>query len=131
MANNNNLIRNEDLTPEQRRKNASKAGKASAKKRRERKAIREQLEILLALPVKSEKIKGKIKSLGLKNSEINNQMAITVSLYQQALKGNTKAIEIIRDTLGEKPKDNVNISGEVNNPFKGLSTEELRKMLNE
>ena len=30
MANKQNLIKNEDLTPSQRRKNASKAGKASA-----------------------------------------------------------------------------------------------------
>ena len=35
MTNIQNLIKNEDLTPEQRRKNASKAGKASAKKRRQ------------------------------------------------------------------------------------------------
>ena len=41
MANLQNLIKNEDLTPSQRRKNASKAGKASAKKRQQNKTFKE------------------------------------------------------------------------------------------
>lgn len=131
MANEQNLIKSSDLTPSQRRENASKAGKASAEAKKKRKALKEQLEILLALPVKSKELKTKIKSLGIEDEEINNQMAMTIALYQEALKGNTKAVEIIRDTIGEKPQDNVKISGELNNPFEGLSTEELRKILNE
>lgn len=103
MANEQNLIRNEDLTPEQRRINASKAGKASAKKRRERKALKEQLEILLNLPLTNNDLKVKLAKLGVKDEEMNNQMAMTIAIYQQAMKGNTKAYEIIRDTVGEKP----------------------------
>lgn len=37
MANEQNLIRNEDLTPEQRRENARKAGIASGKARKKEK----------------------------------------------------------------------------------------------
>ena len=111
MANIQNLIKNENLTPEQRRKNASKAGKASAKKRAERKTLKEELLLLL--------------------SENDTQNKISVALIKQAQTGNTKAYEIIRDTIGEKPKDNVNVSGEINNPFAGMSTEELRKIVNE
>lgn len=110
MANTQNLIKNEDLTPSQRRTNASKAGKASAQKRAERKSLKEELLLLL--------------------SEKNTQNKISVALIKQAQSGNTKAYEIIRDTIGEKPKDNVNISGEINNPFAGMSTEELRKIVN-
>lgn len=58
------------------------------------------------------------------------QEKISFSLIQEALKGNVKAFETIRDTIGEKPKDNVNITGEVNNPFAGMTTEELRKIAN-
>lgn len=111
MANIQNLIKNEDLTPEQRRKNASKAGKASAKKRAERKTLKEELLLLL--------------------SEDSTQSKISVALIKQAQSGNTKAYEIIRDTIGEKPKDNFNISAEINNPFAGMTTEELRKIVNE
>ena len=45
MANEQNLIKNEELTPSQRRLNASKAGKASAKARKKRRALKEELEI--------------------------------------------------------------------------------------
>lgn len=58
------------------------------------------------------------------------QEKISLSLIQEALEGNVKAFETIRDTIGEKPKDNVNISGEINNPFAGMTTEELRKIAN-
>lgn len=35
------------------------------------------------------------------------------------------------DRAGFKPSDNVNISGELNNPFAGLTTEELKKLVND
>lgn len=79
--------------------------------RKQRKTLKEELLLLL--------------------SEGQIQKKISLSLIQEALDGSTKAYEIIRDTIGEKPQDNVKISGELNNPFEGLSTEELRKILNE
>lgn len=111
MANIQNLVKNEDLTPKQRRENASKAGKASARKRAERKTLKQELLMLL--------------------SDGNTQNKISVALIEQAQKGNTKAFEIIRDTIDEKPKDNIKISGEINNPFEGMTTEELRKIVDD
>ena len=108
MANEQNLIRNEDFSPSERRERARKAGIASAKKRAERKTLREELLLLL--------------------SEGDIQSKISLALLKQAEKGNTKAYEIIRDTVGEKPKENINVSGELNNPFAGMTTEELRKI---
>lgn len=87
MANEQNLIKNENLTPEQRRANASKAGKASAKKRAERKTLREELLLLL--------------------KENKMQEKISLALLQKAQNGDTKAFEIIRDTIGEKPVEQV------------------------
>lgn len=115
MANLQNLIKNEDLTPSQRRKNASKAGKASAKKRAERQTLKEELEILLQK---------------LDEDGKTYQERMSIALIKEAFKGNTKAYEIIRDTIGEKPKENIGISGEINNPFAGMSTTELRKIVN-
>ena len=40
---------------------------------------------------------------------METQAALSAALIKQALSGNTKAYEIIRDTIGEKPIDNVNI----------------------
>lgn len=95
------------LSTEEAQKRGSKGGIASGKARRERKAMREQLEMLLKLPVKNEKLKKQIEDLGVKNKEINNQMAITIALYHEAMRGNTKAYELIRDTIGEKPIEQV------------------------
>lgn len=107
MANEQNLKPKTTLSKEEAKKMGSKGGKASVESKRKRKALKEQLEILLALPVKSEETKTKIKALGIKDEEINNQMAMTIALYQEALKGNTKAVEIIRDTIGEKPIEQI------------------------
>lgn len=93
------------IDKEEARKIQSMGGKASSKVRRERKAMKEQLEILLSLPLQNKKLKSQIAELGIEDTEINNQMAIIISLYQEAMKGNTKAWELIRDTIGEKPID--------------------------
>ena len=107
MANEQNLIRNEDLTPEQRRENARKAGIASGKARKKRKAMKEQMEMLLTLPVKSSKTKEVLKKLGIKSTEMNNQMALIVALYQTALKGgknSVTAFNTIMEMTEEKEK---------------------------
>jgi hypothetical protein len=47
--------------------------------------------------------------------EGNTQDNITLALLDKALKGDTKAYEVIRDTVGEKPTDKIEQSGELNN----------------
>lgn len=37
----------------------------------------------------------------------NTQEKISLSLIAQAMEGNTKAFEVIRDTVGEKPTDKI------------------------
>ena len=111
MANEQNLIKKgkaRGLTSEEAQRIGSLGGKASVKARAERKTLREELLLLL--------------------SEGDIQNKISLALLKQAEKGNTKAYEIIRDTVGEKPKENINVSGELNNPFAGMTTEELRKI---
>ena len=41
-----------------------------------------------------------------------------------------KAFEVFRDTIGEKPKEDISINGNINNPFAGMSTDELRGLIN-
>jgi hypothetical protein len=99
MANEQNLIKNEDLTPEQRRKNASKAGKASGEARRNKKLLRECLEILLEKEMKG------------KNGEtMSGAEALTTKLFAEAMKGNVKAFEVIRDTAGQKPVEKIMVA---------------------
>lgn len=131
MANLQNLIKNEDLTPSQRRKNASKAGKASAKKRQQNKTFKEIINKFLNGQVSDERLKQQMIEYGFADKEVSNKSCAVFALWKEAIKGNTKAFELLRDTIGEKPQEKVNISGEVNNPFSGMTTEELRKILNE
>ena len=100
---------NSRRTREQHSRDSRKAGIASGEARRRKKTLKEQMEMLLSLPVKDESTQAFIESLGINTDDIDNSMAITLSMYQEALKGNTKAYELIRDTLGEKPTDKLSI----------------------
>lgn len=83
------------------REKGQKGGFASGEARRARKTVRAELETLLAMhPVNS---KGKV-------SAISYQTGIVVALVKKALRGDTKAFELIRDTIGEKPAENVTIT---------------------
>lgn len=106
MANEQNLIpQAHKLTVEE----ASKGGKASGEARRRERTLRNTLEKLLSLPIQDEATRDFIKALGFNDEELDNKTALNVSMYQEALKGNTKAFELIRDTIGEKPTDRLQI----------------------
>ena len=89
MANEQNL---RTPTTEEAREIGRKGGIASGKKRAERKTLREELLALL--------------------SEGNTQSKISLALLAKAAKGDTKAFEVIRDSIGEKPTEKVENTGE-------------------
>lgn len=96
--------------------NGRKGGLASAKAKREKKALRETLEQLLAMPMKGGKSTDidKIKSIaGLKGKNITMQEAIMLSMLQKAVKGDVRASEYIRDTIGQKPVNQLNMNAEI------------------
>lgn len=107
MANTQNLIKNEDLTPEQRRRNASKAGKASAKKRQQNKTFKEIISKFLDGQVSDERLKQQMVEFGFADKEISNKSCAVFALWKEAIKGNTKAFELMRDTIGEKPIEQI------------------------
>ena len=117
---------------EEARKYGAKGGIASGKARREKKAMKETLETLLKMPLKSTKYDDieKIHSLAaIKGKNITVQEAIMLAQIQKAMKGDTRAAEFVRDSSGNKLKEAVELSGNVNNPFADLTTEELKKMI--
>ena len=79
-------------TTEQARERGRKGGLASAKARAEKKQLKELLELALSQP--SDIVDGE-----------DNYTAITAALVQKAIQGDTKAYEVIRDTLGQKPTE--------------------------
>ena len=67
-----------------------KGGLASVESRRKRKTLKEELLLML--------------------SEGETQQSVTLALIEKAMSGDTKAFEVIRDTIGEKPIDKVMIA---------------------
>ena len=91
--NESNLIPFNELTEEEQRKIARKGGIASGESRRRRKTLKEELLALL---------------------EINdNNNKISLAVLQKALNGDIQAFTTIRDTIGEKPKDEIDLNNKV------------------
>lgn len=91
MANEQNLRK---LTTKEAREIGKKGGIASGKVRKEKKMLKDLLEDALA-----------------KGTETNNEYVnITLAIIREAKKGNVKAYEVIRDTLGQKPVEKVEVS---------------------
>lgn len=98
MANEENLIPfTSNQSREEAKKNGSKGGKKSGEVRRKRKAMKEQMEMLLTLPVKNQEQYNFISNLGIDKKEIDNQMALIVAMYAKALKGDVQAFNAIRE----------------------------------
>lgn len=92
-----------------------KGGKASAAKRAERKTFREGLLLLLNEPLKDKS--GNV-------TDNTTQDAIIAALVKRAANGDTRAFEMIRDTIGEKPVQDVKVStgnfSALDDAFKGM-----------
>ena len=98
MANEKNLIPfTSNQSREEAKKNGAKGGKKSGEARRKRRAMKEQMEMLLALPVKNQEHYAFIANLGISDGEIDNQMALIVAMYAKALKGDVQAFNAIRE----------------------------------
>lgn len=113
MANEQNLHPSEyKLSQEE----AKKGGKASAEARRRKRDLRLALEMLLE------------KNFTDKSgNQITGTEAITVKLFEQAMKGNVKAFETIRATVGQDPVQKV----EVAKIEKEQSLQELQELFDE
>jgi len=119
MANNtDNLIPFNELTEEEQRALASKGGKASVEARRRKRDMKKTLEMLATLPFNltdknGNGIKKQLAALGINEEDIDYEMAMNYSIFLTAIKGGknqVSAATFIRDTLGEKPKEVVEVS---------------------
>lgn len=93
--NTENLINFTQRSENETRESGRRGGIASGEARREKKRLGELLKI--ALEQKTEK--------GTTYAD-----EITLSLIKQAQKGNVKAYEVLRDTIGEKPAEEINLN---------------------
>ena len=105
-------------------------GHACGKARREKRRSKEILDIFLSMPLKKRTL-ANIEDIQafeqLKGKNISVNEAIQLKQVQRALNGDLASATYIRDTIGEKPAEKVD--AKVNDPFAGLTTEELRKII--
>lgn len=104
----------EKLTKEERSANGKKGGIKSGEVRRNRKLMKETLNYLMQVPLNRGKSIDleKIKNLSNVNDlNLTTEQAILLAQIHKAMKGDTNAFLAIRDTLGEKPENNINFDG--------------------
>lgn len=94
-------------THEEAVRDGRKGGLKKAENARRRKSIKEALELILTLPP-SGNTKSYMDHIGIEDEEQSNSIALAVAMFNKALKGDVKAAEYIRDSIGEKPDLNVN-----------------------
>lgn len=88
---------------EEAKKNGKKGGIASGEARRRKKTMRELAVIVNSLPLSSRN-KAQLPD-GIKEDEMTFQMGFIIKVYQQALKGDTKAMKLwveLSNTLDEE-----------------------------
>lgn len=121
MANVQNLtMKGQHLSRERAQEIGSKGGKMAQKRKAERKAMKEQMLMLLSLPLKEGVTKESLEKMGIADTEINNQMAIIASTYKQAVKGNMNAVNVIREIIGERVME-VNVNQNIDDKVKELN----------
>ena len=98
------------LTHEDRVRNGRKGGLKKGENAKKKREMREAIEILLAMPLEKKTVKEleDITSFkGLKDKNLTVNDAIIVKQVQRALKGDLNAVTFLRDTSGQKPKDDM------------------------
>lgn len=104
MANEQNLIKNSERTPSERRENAKKAGEASGKARRKKANLKKAFETILQAEVASPNVKKQLEELGFDST---NEMALAMVMMQKAMKGNVRAFEQISRLTTIDAKDSL------------------------
>lgn len=91
-------------TESEAKEKGKKGGIASGQSRRNIKSIREALKLYLAEATTVETEEGQEK--------VTNAFAIAIAAAEKAKIGDVQAMTFVRDSIGEKPKDTVGITGE-------------------
>lgn len=99
-------MNNENLRPlvahsERAKTVASLGGIASGQARRERKALRETLSIILD------------NDFEVEGHTFDGRTALCFALVRRALNGDVRAFEAVRDQLGERPAERVEVAAEI------------------
>ena len=128
--NDENLRKYAEMTESEKAEWHSIGGTASAKKRRQKKTFAETLRAVLASEYPVEEAKKKLQSMGLDGTWMDQ---LSQAQVDKASRGDTEAFRAVRDTIGENPRQAVDV-GLTSGPVSGmdltqLSDDQLRAMI--
>ena len=101
MANEQNLIPLNKRTKNEQREYQSKGGKKSGETRRQKKAMKETMKMLLNLDLPECETRDLYRSMGIEDEDLNIQTSILVEQTRRAMNGNIESAKFCRDTAGE------------------------------
>ena len=115
-------------TPEQKHAAAVKGAAASAEVRRRKKRLQDAAKWLLMQNdvISNKDVQAKLRELGIEDA--TNAEALMLIALRKAAAGNVEAMKFVRDTGGEAPKNQVELTGDPNAP---VATMDLRSMSEE
>lgn len=126
-----NLIPFDQRTEEEQRQIRSMGGKASSEKQRRRKTQAEIIRQIMELRLTPEEGADKLEALGLDPTWATDA---NVAVMQKARKGDVESLRYLRDTIGEKPRDGLEIGNLDGQPLSTidlstLTDDQLRAMI--
>lgn len=112
---NDNLIPIKTLSNEEAKARGAKGGKATAVANRKRKAFKDVFNTLLSWqlsPDLAAALNEKSDALGIDTTGFTANDYAAIAQVIKAIGGDTRAFEVIRDTVGEKPIDKAEVKTE-------------------
>lgn len=106
--NEKNLIPFDQRTEEERRRICSAGGKASGAARRRKRSLKEAADLYLSLPVEDKRRWNNLSRRYLDAEDIDNQMAMIVSLWDGAMAGDARSAKVLIDLLGKDSEEDSN-----------------------
>ena len=104
-----------DMTKEELQEAGKKGGVKSGKTRAAKKQMKDTFETILSMSLHKGAVVNidQIKNIAdIKGKNITVQDAILIAQVQKALKGSIASAEFIRDTVGQRPEDIINLNTE-------------------
>lgn len=95
-----------DFSPEERSENGRKGGVASGESKRRRKSIRETLQLMLDCQIPDEEQQEMLKAFGFDGTYRD---AMSMAMLAKASRGDVEAGRFVRDTVGEKPREGLDL----------------------
>lgn len=107
------LVSLADRTLEERREIGRKGGLKSGETKKKRKTMRDTILSMLSQEVSPEKLEEMGVDISTLNGDYTMQAAVISAMFRQAVNGSEKAMQLLRDTIGEQPVNRSEVTQEI------------------